>query len=71
MRAGNKLVDVTVVNLFAENANENETTISTAIDKAVANNRNTFSDYTSKYEIILFKAYLNTYLPFCKLSHYM
>ncbi|KAK1343973.1 hypothetical protein QTO34_014530 [Cnephaeus nilssonii] len=48
MRAGNKLVDVTVVNLFAENANENETTISTAIDKAVANNRNTFSDYTTQ-----------------------
>lgn len=71
MRADNKLVDVSVVNLFAENAEENETTVSTAIGKAIANNLNTFSGYTSKYEIILFKVYLNTHLSFCKLSHYM
>lgn len=71
MRAGDKLVDVTVVNLFAETSEENETTISNKINKAVASNPNTFSDYTSKYEIILFKVYLNIHLPFCKLFHYM
>lgn len=70
MRAGYKLVDVTVVNLFAENSKENEMTISSAIKKAIENNPN-FSDYDSKYEIILFEVYLNTYLPFSKLSLYM
>nr|KAF6379464.1 mucin 13, cell surface associated [Myotis myotis] len=48
MRAGDKLVDVTVVNLFAETSEENETTVSNAINKAVASNPNTFSDYTKQ-----------------------
>ncbi|XP_070262498.1 mucin-13 [Myotis yumanensis] len=47
MRAGDKLVDVTVVNLFAETSEENETTVSNAINKAVASNP-TFSDYTKE-----------------------
>ncbi|XP_014400717.1 PREDICTED: mucin-13 [Myotis brandtii] len=48
MRAGDKLVDVTVVNLFAETSEENETTVSNAINKAVASNPNTFSNYTKE-----------------------
>lgn len=54
MRAGAQLVDVAVVNLFAETSEENETTISDTIKQAVANN-NTFSGYTSKYEIVYSK----------------
>ena len=48
MRAGDKVVDVTVVNLFAEDTKENETTISSAIHEATSNNTN-FITYTSKY----------------------
>ncbi|XP_006775086.1 PREDICTED: mucin-13 [Myotis davidii] len=48
MRAGDKLVVVTVVNLFAETSEENETTVSNAINKAIASNPNTFSGYTKQ-----------------------
>ncbi|XP_045441176.1 mucin-13 [Pipistrellus kuhlii] len=48
MRAGYKLVDVTVVNLFAENSKENEMTVSSAIKKAIENNRDNFTDYATQ-----------------------
>ncbi|XP_053775375.2 mucin-13 [Desmodus rotundus] len=47
MRAGDKVVDVTVVNLFAEDTKENETTISSAIHEATSNNTN-FITYTKQ-----------------------
>lgn len=71
MRADEKLVDVTVVNLFAETTQEDETTVNNKIEKAISSNSKTFTSYNSKYEIVLFKVYLNTYLPFCKLFHCM
>lgn len=71
MRAGDKLVDVEVVNIFAENSKQNEMTVSEAINKRISNNSADFESYASKYQIILFNVYLNTHLLVCRRLHCM
>ncbi|KAM7133177.1 mucin-13-like [Molossus nigricans] len=48
MRAGDKLVDVEVVNIFAENSKQNEMTVSEAINKRISNNSTDFASYTKQ-----------------------
>lgn len=48
MRAGDEVVSVRVVNLFAEATKQNEMTISAAIHNAISNN-SSIASYTSKY----------------------
>ncbi|XP_016055606.1 PREDICTED: mucin-13 [Miniopterus natalensis] len=48
MRADEKLVDVTVVNLFAETAQEDETTVNNKIEKAISSNSKTFTSYNKQ-----------------------
>lgn len=49
MRAGLKDAYVSVINMFNENTSQNESTISTAIEKAIQNGNGNVTNYASKY----------------------
>lgn len=61
-------VAIAVVNIFMETTKQTEETVSHAIERAIKQHGTEFTQYISKYEIILYDDYLKNYLLFTNFS---